>query len=206
MSGYAPDAAFACSREAFAQAEEWLLGPESAGLEHAELEEQLEARGREIQRRLLQDHLDLRAARERRREQVTGPDGVVRTRAEAAHTRSLASVFGPVIVSRIAYRAPGARNVHPADAELNLPRGKYSHGLSKRVARAAARGSFEQACADVVGQTGRTSVLCVDGNGRVMAGDEHGALPGVTLRLQSLQLGGQELQLLVTDGVVTALR
>lgn len=51
------------------------------------LEEQLEARGREIQRRLLQDHLDLRAARERRRGLVTGPDGVARTRAEAGHTR-----------------------------------------------------------------------------------------------------------------------
>ena len=154
MSGYAPDAAFACSREAFAQAEEWLSGDEAAGLEHAVLEEQLEARGREIQRRLLQDHLDLRAAREPRREQVTGPDGVCRTRAEARHTRPLASVFGPVTVTRIAYRAASARNVHPADAALNLPPGKHSHGLSGRVARAAARGSFEQACADIVRQTG----------------------------------------------------
>jgi len=154
MSGYAPDAAFACSREAFAQAEEWLSGDEAAGLEHAVLEEQLEARGREIQRRLLQDHLDLRAAREPRREQVTGPDGICRTRAEARHTRPLASVFGPVTVTRIAYRAASARNVHPADAALNLPPGKHSHGLSGRVARAAARGSFEQACADIVRQTG----------------------------------------------------
>jgi hypothetical protein len=154
MSGYVLDAAFASSREAFAQAEEWLSGPEAAGLEHAVLEEQLEARGREIQRRLLQDHLDLRAAREQRREQVTGPDGICRTRAEAGHTRPLASVFGPVTVSRIAYRAPGARNVHLADAELNLPRGKHSHGLSERAARAAAGGSFEQACAGVVRETG----------------------------------------------------
>jgi hypothetical protein len=154
MSGYAPGAVFACSREVFAQAEEWLEGPEAAGLEHAVLEEELAVRGREIQRRLLQDHLDLRAAREQRREQVTGPDGIGRTRAEAGHTRPLATVFGPVTVSRIAYRAPGAGNVHLADAELNLPPGKHSHGLCERVAAAAARGSFEQACADVAGQTG----------------------------------------------------
>jgi len=154
MSGYAPGAAFACSREMFAQAEEWLSGDEAAGLEHAVLEEQLEVRGREIQRRLLQDHLDLRAAREQRRERVTGPDGTGRTRAEAGHTRPLATVFGPVTVSRIAYRAPGAGNVHLADAELNLPPGKHSHGLSKRVAALAARGSFEQACAGITGQTG----------------------------------------------------
>jgi hypothetical protein len=154
MPGYAPGAAFARSQEAFAQAEEWLAGEEAAGLGHAALEEELAVRGREIQRRLLQDHLDLRAAREPRREQVTGPDGVTRTRAEAGHGRLLASVFGEVTVSRIAYRAAGARNVHPADAELSLPRGKHSHGLCKMAVLAAARGSFEQACAEVARRTG----------------------------------------------------
>ena len=154
MSGYAPEGSFGCSREAFARVEEWLSDTEAAGLEHAALEEQLEARGREIQRQLLQDHLDLRAAREQRREQVRGPDGICRTRAETGHARPLATVFGPVTVSRIAYRSPGARNVHVADAELNLPPGKHSHGLSKRIARGVARGSFEQACADIVRQTG----------------------------------------------------
>jgi hypothetical protein len=154
MSGYAQEAAFARSREAFAQIEGWLAGAEAAGLEHAALEEQLAARGREMQRLLLQDHLDGRAAAEPRREQVTGPDGITRTRAEPGHARPLASVFGPVRVTRIAYRAPGAPNAHPADAELNLPAGKHSHGLCKRVAAAAARGSFGQACAEVTGQTG----------------------------------------------------
>jgi len=156
MSGYAPEAAFARSRDAFAQAEEWLDGPQAARLEHAALEGRLEALGREIQRRLLQDHLDLRAAREQRREQVTGPDGITRTRAEAGHARPLSSVFGPVTVTRIAYRAPGAPNAHPADEELNLPPGKHSHGLSEKVAAAAASGSFGQACAAVIRQTGST--------------------------------------------------
>jgi hypothetical protein len=36
--------------------EEWLSGPVAAGLTHAELEEQLGARGRELLRRLHQDH------------------------------------------------------------------------------------------------------------------------------------------------------
>jgi hypothetical protein len=156
MSGYAERSGdeFARSGEVFAAIGGWLAGPEAAGLEHAELEEQLQARGRELLRRLLQDHLDARAAREQRREQVTGPDGVARTRAETGHSRLLSSVFGPVEVSRIAYRAPGARNVHVADAELNLPPGRHSHGLSRLVASAAARGSFEQACAGIVRQTG----------------------------------------------------
>jgi hypothetical protein len=154
MSGYAQEMVFARSREAFAQAEGWLAGPEAAGLDHAALEEELQGRGREIQRRLLQDHLDARAAAERRRAQVTGPDGVTRTWAEPGHTRPLASVSGPVTVTRIAYRAPGARNVHPADAELNLPPGRHSHGLAKMAVAAAACGSLAAACAQVRTRTG----------------------------------------------------
>lgn len=64
MPEYALDAAFARSREAFAQIEGWLDGPEAGRLEHAVLEEQLQARGREVLRLLLQDHQDLRAARD----------------------------------------------------------------------------------------------------------------------------------------------
>jgi hypothetical protein len=154
VPGYAPEASFACSREAFAGIEEWLGSPGAAGLEHAELEEQLAARGRELQRLLLQEHLDLRAAGERRRERVTGPDGAARPRAERGRARALSTVFGQVRVSRIAYRAPGAPSVHPADAELNLPPGKHSHGLRRLAAAAAVRGSFGQACAQVTGQTG----------------------------------------------------
>src|SRR5215831_9664699 len=156
MSGYAAEAGFARSQEAFALIEGWLDGPEAAALDHAAVEEGLEARGREMLRLLFQDHLDARAAREQRLEQVTGPDGIARRRAERGHSRPLASVFGPVEVSRIAYRAPGARNAHPADEQLNLPAGKHSHGLSRLVASAAARGSLAAACAQVRAQTGCT--------------------------------------------------
>ena len=124
MQGYAAadgDAGFAQSREFYAQTERWLAGEEAAGLQHAELEEHLQARGRELMRRLFQDHLALVAAREERRGDVTGADGIARTRAERGHGRALATVFGQVTVTRIAYRAPGAPNVHPLDAALNLP-------------------------------------------------------------------------------------
>lgn len=97
------------------------------------LEEQLQARGREVLRLLLQDHQDLRAAREQRREQVTGPDGIARTRAGAGHSRPLSSVFGQVTVSRVAYQSPGAPNVHSADAELNLAAGQTGEALRQIV-------------------------------------------------------------------------
>jgi hypothetical protein len=57
----------------------------------------------------------------------------------------LGTVFGEVIVSRMAYRAPGHRNLHPADAALNLPVERHSHGLRKLAAVEAARGSFQDA-------------------------------------------------------------
>jgi hypothetical protein len=154
MPEYVPDEVFARSREVFARAEGWLAGPGAAGLGHAVLEEELAVRGQQIARQLLQDYLDARAAAEPRREQVTGPDGVCRGRAERGHARTLASVLGPVTVTRIGYRAPGARNAYPADAELSLPPGRHSHGLAKMTACEAARGSLEQACAQVRSRTG----------------------------------------------------
>jgi hypothetical protein len=158
MQGYAPacrDEAFAEAREQFAAAEEWLAG-EAAGLQHAELEEQLGARGQELMRMLFQGHLDLLAAGEDRRDDVAGADGVVRTRAEKGRARPLVTKFGEVSVSRIAYRSPGRGNVHPLDAVLNLPQEKHSHGLRKLAAIEAARGSMDAAGAAVTRATGVT--------------------------------------------------
>src|SRR5580658_3188961 len=149
MSGYVGDGVFVRSREAFARAEQWLAGAEAAGLELAGLEERLTARGREIARLLLQDHLDARAAAEPRLARVAGPDGITRTWAEAGRTRQLSTVLGPVVMSRIAYRAPGACRVHPADAQLGLPAGRHSHGLAQMVACETVRGSLAAACAQV---------------------------------------------------------
>jgi hypothetical protein len=156
MQGYAaePNGAFAQSRECFAELEEWLASEDAAGLQHGELEEQLDVRGRELLRRLFQDRLELTAAREVRRHDVTGEDGIPRTRAEKGRARPLVTKFGQVTVSRIAYRVPGRPNVHPLDAVLNLPEEKHSHGLRKLAAIEAARGSIEAAGAAVTRATG----------------------------------------------------
>ena len=156
MQGYVPgpDGAFAQSRECYAELEEWLASEDASGLQHGELEEQLDVRGRELLRRLYQDRLDLTAAREVRRHDVTGQDGIPRTRAEKGRTRPLVTKFGQVVVSRIAYRVPGRPNVHPLDAELNLPEEKHSHGLRKLAAIESARGSIEAAGAAVTRATG----------------------------------------------------
>jgi len=150
--GEAQDA-FGASRAVFAQITEYLSGPQAGRVTHAQLEEQLAARGRELVRQLYQDSLDLRAAREQRLE-VTDADGWGRGTAERRRSRELATVFGQVSVTRIAYREPGLPDLAPADAMLNLPVEKHSHGLRKLAALEAARGSFEQAAAAIGRATG----------------------------------------------------
>jgi hypothetical protein len=135
---------FAAARACFASIESWLAGPDSSGLEHAELEQQLDTRGRELLRLLFQDHVDLRALREARLE-VADADGSSRTRVETGHARGLATIFGEVTVTRLAYREPGRPNLHPADAVLNLPPEKHSHGLRQLAALESSRGSFDAA-------------------------------------------------------------
>ncbi len=140
--------AFAGSQAQFAAVTDWLDGCEAAGLEHAELEDQLEVKGRQLLRRLLQDHLDLRAQREARVE-VVDSDGTPHRAVEVGHRRRLTTVFGEVDVTRLAYRRRGHRNLHPADAALNLPTEKHSHGLRRLAAAEAVRGSFDGAVAAI---------------------------------------------------------
>ena len=102
---------------------------------------------RELIRLLYQDHLDLRAAGEQRRDVVVDADadGSRRARVEAGQVRPLQSIFGAVDVTRLAYRRRRQANLYPADAALNLPRELHSHGLRELSAIEASRGSFEDA-------------------------------------------------------------
>ena len=135
--------AFAASRDRFERMLGRLEGPEAGQSMHGELEEWLEAEGRELLRQMLQDHLDLREQRERRLERVAGSDGVVRSSVEPGHGRGLLTVFGEVAVRRLAYRRRGHVNLHPADADLNLPIELHSHGLRRLAVVEATRGSFD---------------------------------------------------------------
>ena len=92
--------AFAAARSRFEEMLCWLEGTESAALTHAELEDQVE-RGREVQRLMFQDHLDLRALREER-VGVVDSEGLVHANVEPGHGRQLSTVVGTVGVSRLA--------------------------------------------------------------------------------------------------------
>ena len=136
--------AFGRSQACFENLVAVLADPQGGRMTHAQMEDQLIVLSRELLQVLHQDSLDLREARERRREPVTGSDEVRRGIVERGHDRGLASVFGKVTVTRMAYRHRGAENLYPADALLNLPEDKYSHGLARLAAIEAVRGSYEQ--------------------------------------------------------------
>ena len=146
---------FASARERLDLMEKHLRSPEAMESTHAELETYVEIEGRELQRRLLQAHLDLRAERERPVE-VKGSDGVPRTR-QRRSSRKLLSIVGEVEVERIAYQAPDVPALHPMDAMLNLPGELYSHNVRRRVAEEAARGSFDDVV-EVLNKTTGASV------------------------------------------------
>lgn len=146
--------AFDRSRACFESLVAVLADPEDGQLTHAQMEDQLIVLSRELLQVLHQDSLDLREVREERREPVTGSDEVRRGIVERGHDRGLASVFGKVTVTRMAYRRRSAENLYPADAVLNLPKEKHSHGLARLAAIEAARGSYEQAADAVFRATG----------------------------------------------------
>ncbi len=109
---------------------------------HSEIERELEKTGRELMRKLLQEHLEARGPGEST-QPVRGSDGVERTRVRPQE-RKLETIFGPVSTERTGYGQKGSPSLHPLDAELNLPPHKYSLELSRRVAEEAAKNSFDE--------------------------------------------------------------
>jgi hypothetical protein len=139
------DDAFGASRARFDEVCSFMGDEDAMGLTHGELEARLAVDVRELVRHLLQDHLDLRAGREKRLGEVIDDNDIPRKAVEAGHTRPLVTIFGKVTVTRFAYRRRAEENLYPADAVLNLPEEAHSHGLRELAAIESARGSFEDA-------------------------------------------------------------
>jgi hypothetical protein len=149
------ESAFDESREYFEELVVFLRSDEAAQLTHAELEERLSTEGRELLRRLHQDQLDLRSGREARIGSVADAQGITRGAVEAGHARELSTVFGEVVFRRFAYRRRRCGNLHPADAHLNLPSERHSHGLRRLAAIEGSRGSFAEAVSSLARVTGQ---------------------------------------------------
>ena len=133
---------FAAADQAYATITEFLRSEEAWQVKHSELERQLEGMGRELMRKLLQAHLDLRQPG-RAVEPVRDAVGTTLT-PTPVHARSLESIFGAVEVVRTGYGAAATPSLHPLDGALNLPPEKYSLEVRRRVAIEAAQCSFDE--------------------------------------------------------------
>src|SRR5271166_3634367 len=127
---------------------------EARYLDHGGREKVIGDEGRELQRLVLQAAFDIDAAREERAAGVTSAAGIGHGIVEKDHGRGLASVFGPVRVTRMAYRNRREPNLYPADARQALPADPYSLGMRSLTAFHLAGGGFGQAQEVIGARTG----------------------------------------------------
>jgi len=148
-------AALAGPAEQFAGLAAW-AADEARFCDHGERETAIGQEGRELQRRLLQATFDVDAAREERAAGVTSAAGIPHGSVEEGHGRGLASVSGPVRVTRMAYRNRREPNLYPAGARQVLPEDPYSLGMRALAAFHLAGGGFGQAQEVTGARTGVT--------------------------------------------------
>jgi hypothetical protein len=143
---------FAAAEQEFDQITTFLHSPEASSLTHSDLERTLEEKGRELMRKLLEAHLDLRSPGA-----AAGPvrntAGETQSRTQL-HGRQLETIFGSVTVSRTGYGAEGKPSLHPLDGALNLPVEKYSHEVRRRVAIEASKNAFDEGVETLESYTG----------------------------------------------------
>ncbi|MEK7996660.1 MAG: hypothetical protein AAB403_22890, partial [Planctomycetota bacterium] len=112
----------------FALLQSWLASSSALQLPLHQIESQQQAKGREVQRLLLQTHLQLRGNGD------VGPalciqqqGGEVLYSHRRLGARSLTTVFGTVELVRMGYSRPGAPSIFPLDRSLALPARSFSY-------------------------------------------------------------------------------
>jgi len=143
---------FETSHEQFLKLTQVLSSSNTMHMRHSSLENLITVEGRELMRRLFEEHLKLRG-HDDIGQSVKGSDGRVRTH-KRIQKRKLISVFGEVEIERMGYGARGTTSIFPKDAFLNLPTESYSHGIRRLIAKEVSKNSFEEAIGAVKEMTG----------------------------------------------------
>lgn len=143
---------FPSSQKAFFQLTQYLSSIETISMKHSAIEKVISVDGREVQRRLFEEHIKLRGLGDIGNS-LMGTDKIVRTH-KRIHRRTFISIFGKITIERIGYGARGCFSIFPKDAILNLPKESYSHGVRKLVAKEIAKNSFEEVLKTVKEITG----------------------------------------------------
>ena len=115
----------------FALLQSWLASPTALRLPLHHIESQQQAKGREVQRLLLQSHLQNRGNGD------AGPALYLPDDVPYSHrrlgTRSLTTIFGTVEIVRMGYSGPGASSIFPLDLVwTNSRKGFCTAAFTKR--------------------------------------------------------------------------
>ena len=139
----------------FALLEAWLGSIPALQLPLHQIESQQQTKGRQVQRLLLQAHLEHRGNGD------VGPALCVKQEAgEVWYThrrlsaRSLKTVFGPVQLVRMGYSRAGAPSIYPLDQTLALPARSFSYQLQRRLVKAALQNPFHESVDAIADLTG----------------------------------------------------
>jgi hypothetical protein len=133
----------------------WLASGSALQLSLHEIERQQQVRGREVQRLLLQAHLQQRGNGD------LGPvlylqqqDGELLYTHRRLGTRALTTVFGTVELVRMGYSRPGVPGIFPLDRALTLPARSFSYELQRRLVKAAVQNPFLDSVQTIADLTG----------------------------------------------------
>jgi hypothetical protein len=139
----------------FGRLQSWLASSGALQLPLHEIESQQQDRGREVQRLLLQTHLQQRG------DGNAGPalylqqqDGELVYSHRRLGTRSLTTVFGTVELVRMGYSRPGSPSIFPMDRALTLPARSFSYELQRRLVKAAVQNPFLDSVQTIADLTG----------------------------------------------------
>lgn len=129
----------------FTQLESWLASRYALQLPLHRIESEQQTKGRELQRLLLQAHLQQRGHGD------LGPallverhDGQLRYTHRRLSTRSVTTIFGTVELTRIGYSRRGSPSIYPLDQALALPARSFSYELQRQLVKAAVQNPFQE--------------------------------------------------------------
>src|SRR5580692_9736759 len=139
----------------FALLQSWLSSSSALQLPLHQIESQQQAKGREVQRLLLQAHLQQRGDGDVGPAlQLQQPDGAVVYSHRRLSTRSLTTVFGTVELVRMGYSLPSGPSIFPLDQALALPARSFSYELQRRLVKAAVQNPFLDSVQTIAELTG----------------------------------------------------
>lgn len=140
--------------EKFSEMRDFLQSDDAKSLDLRGIEEFLVSDGRTFLRYLLLAHLSERGVGDIGAS-VHGADGVNRTH-KRLRSKTIKTLFGPIVIRRLGYSKPHVSSVFPLDAMLNLPQSKLSYALQRHVVLEIVKNPFHESLHSIHRWTGVT--------------------------------------------------